>query len=170
VKVYVILCGRYRKIGFAKDAQRRLKDIATVCPEPASLEYTVDAVGGQAIWVEARAHLFLAEHRYRGEWFVVSAVQAKAAVDRALDESVSVTGLERARMLLRRGPMAGIGGGRPTKFGAPGSARREMLFELWDSDITNAEFEQVAGVSSRRAREIFGERPALKGRPVRKGN
>ena len=76
-----------QKVGIATDARRRLRLLQTGSPHRLTLARSLPVGGeGEARAVERGAHRILGPRAMTGEWFAVSADEAIAAVDRALEE------------------------------------------------------------------------------------
>lgn len=106
MKVYVIQAGDFCKIGFSKNPEKRLSQIATGCPIPPVLAFEADCKSPRS--VEQKAHRLLHGHLAHGEWFSVSSVQARAAVELAMREEKSPPAISnksiRRELSSRRGP------------------------------------------------------------------
>ena len=78
--VYVISGDHGRhKIGVSDNPQQRLRELQTGSPFPLRLEF-VGQTEGEAFAIEGDAHFMLHQHRQAGEWFMVPAEMAIAAV------------------------------------------------------------------------------------------
>jgi hypothetical protein len=77
------------KIGIADNMAKRLSSLQTGCPDPLTVHRVYRSEFSLAPTIEARAHLLLAEHHRRGEWFNVHHEAAAEAVLAALRLTVS---------------------------------------------------------------------------------
>jgi hypothetical protein len=69
------------KIGKAKDVARRLRQLQTGCPMDLSIFGTLCCAGAaQATDIERRLHRILEGKKQRGEWFILSSVDAIAVI------------------------------------------------------------------------------------------
>ena len=66
--VYFLQCEYRVKIGFARNVERRIADIACMCPFPVELL----ATEAGEIWHEQALHQRFAKSRVHGEWFNLS--------------------------------------------------------------------------------------------------
>lgn len=85
--VYVIgnAANNLVKIGYADNLRARFSGLNCGSPVCLQLLHFVHVVDGMvAKLVEGKAHLLLAEHRRKGEWFEVDVSQAAAAIGAAL--------------------------------------------------------------------------------------
>lgn len=73
-----------RKIGISKNVRSRLAQIQTASPFKVTLELAEECADAEAI--EGRAHRALAEKRAFGEWFEVTAKEARDAIERAMGQ------------------------------------------------------------------------------------
>jgi predicted GIY-YIG superfamily endonuclease len=65
--VYFIKCGEYYKIGYSKDAERRVKELDNR-PYKVELIY-VSALTPYAYKIEQKIHEWLEEYKINGEWY-----------------------------------------------------------------------------------------------------
>lgn len=79
--VYVISSGRFCKIGWTRDIRRRLSAYSTYCPIAPELEFYQMVPLDRAAALERHAHAALDWHRSNGEWFRVSPLMARKAVE-----------------------------------------------------------------------------------------
>lgn len=80
--VYVVQGHGAVKIGVTSDLDGRLASLQTGSPYPLDMVYSIP-IAGDAYAVEAEAHDMLDRHRLAGEWFVVPADVAVAAINGA---------------------------------------------------------------------------------------
>lgn len=86
--VYVIgIVDNPVKVGFAADTARRLMGLQIGCPDEMKLFHAIKVTRGAATSVERGAHERLREHHRRGEWFNVTAEEAKAAILASVPEA-----------------------------------------------------------------------------------
>jgi hypothetical protein len=90
--VYVIRCGKFRKIGAAANVERRKMEMATGCPHPLVIEHAIPCGAAYSARAECGTHWLLAEKRRNGEWFRVSSAEAADAAQRAVAWASSGSG------------------------------------------------------------------------------
>lgn len=79
--VYVMVCGKWVKIGMASDINRRLATLQSNCPMPITVDMQkVFPSRLYAIMAEMEAHRLLAEYRIHGEWFTAKPHLARRVV------------------------------------------------------------------------------------------
>lgn len=84
-KIYVMDDGRYRKIGFSSDPERRAKQVGPL----ARVVFEIEAA--DHVNVERAAHIRLSDRRVAGEWFDASVDEAIEAVRHALENPYDPT-------------------------------------------------------------------------------
>lgn len=67
MKVYLISCGQYHKIGITNDLTKRIQQLQTGAAE--RILYVDSFESNQAVKDEQRIHQELYQYRVRGEWF-----------------------------------------------------------------------------------------------------
>lgn len=85
------------KVGIASNMAARLQMLQTGCPDTLIVHRTHRVDRALAQTVEARAHIILAPHHRRGEWFNVDVETAYAAVEQAMAKTI----YERAKELAK---------------------------------------------------------------------
>lgn len=81
VRVYVLVCGGFFKIGIAADIQKRIAGLQTGNPQKIELFHDLSPMPRKdARRIEQTAHRRLAEFKVHGEWFACTAEQAIAAI------------------------------------------------------------------------------------------
>ena len=78
--IYIIACGKFRKIGRAVRPMSRLASLQTGNPEQCVLEYARPLLDETIKAAEAAAHRILQGFRVRGEWFFCSKQDAIAGI------------------------------------------------------------------------------------------
>lgn len=71
--IYIIKCGRYYKIGIAKNVEARIKSIHTSNPNTVKVIYTKEVE--KAREVESHIHNVYKEQRHKLEWFLLAKEQ-----------------------------------------------------------------------------------------------
>lgn len=83
--IYVIGNNENRqKIGFAKDPNRRLKTLQTGNPDKLYLHHYVEIPDEKVRIMENKIHTEISYKRITGEWFNISAEDAKLVLDHAV--------------------------------------------------------------------------------------
>lgn len=83
--IYVIGNNENRqKIGFAKDPQRRLKALQTGNPDKLYLHHCVEIPVEKVRIMENKIHTEISYKRIKGEWFNLTANEAKLVLDHAV--------------------------------------------------------------------------------------
>jgi predicted GIY-YIG superfamily endonuclease len=73
-----------QKIGFAKDPYRRLKTLQTGNPDKLYLHHYVEIPDEKTRIMESKIHSEISYKRITGEWFDISAEDAKLVLDHAV--------------------------------------------------------------------------------------
>lgn len=76
------------KVGLASNMAARLQMLQTGCPDTLIVHRTHRVDRAFAKTVESRAHIILAPHHRRGEWFNVDVEAASAAVELAVSKTI----------------------------------------------------------------------------------
>lgn len=79
-RIYLISSGPFLKIGIATDVERRLAQLRCGNPHPMKVESVRTVSRAMAHQVEARVHRTFAAVRLQGEWFHLSASEAKPVI------------------------------------------------------------------------------------------
>ncbi len=121
MKIYVITCEGFSKVGISRNAQRRLSGLQNASPFPLRLRDVRDVPDDLALDIEARAHLLLINSgaAHRGEWFAVPSEVAARAITNAEKQvgTLFVTCAESLRPVDtsistdKRSNINGVGGG-----------------------------------------------------------
>lgn len=84
VRIYVVRCGEFVKVGIAANMTKRLRGFACDNPYEVQLVCTRTVRADAAHIVEARAHAQLGQFHHRGEWFRCPPDTARRAVNSAV--------------------------------------------------------------------------------------
>lgn len=85
MKIYVITCEGFSKVGISRNAKARLAGLQNANPFPLRLRDVREVPDGLALAIEASAHLLLINSGavHRGEWFAVPWEVAAKAITNA---------------------------------------------------------------------------------------
>ena len=84
VTIYAFACEAFVKVGIARDAAQRLRQVQSANPFPVRLVASRRIRHEVAALAEALAHRELAAHHQHGEWFRCSRQEARGAIWRAV--------------------------------------------------------------------------------------
>lgn len=82
--VYMLTCGKFVKVGLAKDVRKRIADLQVANPYPLQYVHSHDFEGFRyARLCEMAAHEMLKPWSHHGEWFATSTSRVRSALDTA---------------------------------------------------------------------------------------
>jgi len=79
--LYIIVCGEYVKVGFAKDVEHRLSTVQVCNPVPVELVYKHPVKSSIIRIIESFIHYKLRQYHVRGEWFKVNPDVVKETIN-----------------------------------------------------------------------------------------
>jgi hypothetical protein len=98
--LYLISGASSVKVGIAADVDKRIVGLRKASPVPLVLEQAWAFERRQAAWLAEQAtHRLLSEHRTWGEWFAVTPLVARTAIETVLSAQASTT--ESAALVVR---------------------------------------------------------------------